>query len=103
MGRPGTQARPWTTTELEQQVYVPWQRRPGSGEELHIQGQKTGQGETEVREQPNPLPGASVPSLVPYYQAYYDYLDAANEAIEQSPVPVGLKEYVRDYFARLEP
>ena len=103
MGRPGTAGRPWTTTGFEQQVYAPRQSRLNTGEELRIPGQDSSQGDTEVREAPNLLPGSSGPSLVPYHEVYYDYLDAANEAIEQSAVPVGLKDYVRDYFSRLEP
>jgi hypothetical protein len=89
--------------ELEQQVYVPWERRQGTGDELFISGQETGQGETEVREQTDPLPGTPGQALVPYYEVYYDYLDAANQTIERSYIPSGLKDYVREYFSRLEP
>ena len=89
--------------QLDQQVYVPWERRPGSGDELTISGQETGQGETQIREQRDPLPGTTDPALVPYYDVYYDYLDAASETIERSYIPPGLKDYVRDYFSRLEP
>jgi hypothetical protein len=82
---------------------VPWERRPGSGEELTLPGQESGQGETDVRERENPLPGTPGNALVPYYQVYYEYLDAANQAMEQAYVPEGLREYVRQYFSQLEP
>ena len=82
---------------------MPWERRQGSGDELAISGQETGQGEIEVREQTDPLPGAAGPALVPYYDVYYDYLDAAVQSIERSYIPPGLENYVRDYFSQLEP
>ncbi len=82
---------------------MPLERRPGGDDEITITGQDTGQGETEVRERTDPLPGSSGEALVPYYQVYYEYLDAANEAIERSYIPSGLKDVVREYFTRLEP
>jgi hypothetical protein len=88
--------------QLDQQVYVPWERLQGEGE-LFIPGQDTGQGETQVRERQDPLPGAVSPSLVPYREVYYDYLDSANQAMDQSYIPSGLEAYVRDYFSQLEP
>jgi hypothetical protein len=41
--------------------------------------------------------------LVPYYEVFYEYLDVANQAMEQTYVPPGLQAYVREYFTRLEP
>jgi hypothetical protein len=101
--RPQGAGLPGSVGELDQQVYVPWERRQGSGDELFISGQETGQGETEVREQTDPLPGAPSPALVPYYEVYYEYLDTANQTIERSYVPSGLRDYVKEYFSRLEP
>jgi hypothetical protein len=89
--------------DLDSQVYSPWERRPGSGDPLTIPGQDTGEGETQVREQTDSLPGAPGEALVPYREVFYDYLDAANQAIEQSYIPSGLKDYVREYFSQLEP
>jgi hypothetical protein len=102
-GRPQGAGQPGGTGDLGSQVYVPWEHRPGSGEQVTLPGQDTGQGETETREQRDPLPGAPGQALVPYHQVYYDYLDAANEAVEQSYIPSGLKDYVRAYFSQLEP
>jgi hypothetical protein len=82
---------------------VPWERRPGSGEELFITGQDSGQGQAEISQRPDPLPGASGPALVPYRQVYRDYLDAANQTMERGYIPPGLKDYVRAYFLQLEP
>jgi hypothetical protein len=101
--RPQGAGQPATTGELDRQVYVPWERRQGGGAELSISGQDTGQGDTQVREQKDPLPGAAGEALVPYHQVYYDYLDAANQTMEQSYIPPGLKDYVRAYFSQLEP
>ncbi|GAB4530677.1 MAG: hypothetical protein Kow0063_09020 [Anaerolineae bacterium] len=97
--RPQGAGPPGSVGELEPQVYVPWERRQASGDELSI----TGQGETQTREQSEPAPGAPGPALVPYSQVYYEYLDAANQTIERSAIPPGLRDYVRDYFSRLEP
>jgi hypothetical protein len=102
-GRPQGAGRPGTTGQLDQQVYAPWERRPGSGQQLSITGQDTGQGETQLREQQDPLPGTPGQALVPYSQVYQDYLDAANQTMERSYIPPGLRDYVRDYFSRLEP
>jgi len=89
--------------QLDRQVYVPWERRPGTGQEVTLPGQDTGQGEVETRERTDPRPGTPGQALVPYHEVYYEYLDAANQAMEQSYIPASLKEYVRDYFSRLEP
>jgi hypothetical protein len=56
-----------------------------------------------VRERQDPLPGSPGEALVPYHEVYYDYLDAANQAMEHSYVPPALQDYVRDYFSQLEP
>lgn len=88
---------------LGEQVYAPWERRPEDGQEIFIPGEDTDQGSTQVRELPEPLPGTPGSALMPYYEVYYTYLDAANQAIEQSFIPSGLKDYVREYFSNLEP
>jgi hypothetical protein len=102
-GRPRGAGRPSTSGQLDQQVYAPWERRPGNGEQLSISGQDTGQGETQLRRQQDPLPGSPDRALVPYSQVYQDYADAANQTMERSYIPPGLKDYVREYFSRLEP
>jgi hypothetical protein len=103
MGQPTEAGQPGGTGSLDTQVYVPWERRPGSGQEVTLPGQDTGQGQTETREQRDPLPGTPGEALLPYQQVYYDYLDAANQTVEQSYIPAGLKDYVRAYFSQLEP
>lgn len=42
-------------------------------------------------------------SSVPYSQVFGDYRDAAYEALNDDYIPLGMKEYVRDYFSSLEP
>jgi hypothetical protein len=91
------------TDDQGQALYVPWERRQSQGDELFIPGQDSGQGETQTRERKDPLPGTTGEALVPYHEVYYQYLDAANQTIEHSPIPSGLKDYVRDYFSNLEP
>ena len=101
--RPQGEGQAGGTGELDRQVYVPWEHRQGSGEQVVITGQDSGQGETETREQKEPLPGAPDEALVPYHEVYYNYLDAANQTMERSYIPSSLKDYVREYFSQLEP
>jgi len=89
--------------ELPGQIYIPRTGGSGDGEEFFIPGQETGQGETQVTEGQSPLPGGANPALVPYNQFYYSYLNAANQAMQQSYIPAGLQAYVRQYFSQLEP
>ncbi len=42
-------------------------------------------------------------SIVPYQQVFGDYRDAANEALQDDYIPLGLKGFVREYFTSLEP
>ncbi|NKQ34563.1 MAG: hypothetical protein HF973_03000 [Chloroflexi bacterium] len=42
-------------------------------------------------------------STVPYEQVFGDYRDAANQALQDEYIPLGLKGYVREYFTSLEP
>jgi hypothetical protein len=54
----------------------------------------------EVPGQPPQQPGGA---SVPYDQVYADYHDAAADALQSSYIPLGMKEYVRQYFSALEP
>lgn len=42
-------------------------------------------------------------STVPYSEVFGDYRDAAYNALDDEPIPLGLKGYVREYFSSLEP
>jgi hypothetical protein len=87
----------------QEQIYAPRQTGTWQGDPLFISGADTGQGETIVSEGDSPLPGAVNPALVPYDQVYYDYLQAANQAVNQIAIPASLQAYVREYFSQLEP
>ena len=84
-------------------VYVPREHGEGSGKEEFIPGQEGSEGQTETRQQENSLPGADTAVLVPYSQVYYDYLETAAQTMEREYIPSSLKDYVREYFSRLEP
>lgn len=88
---------------LSQQVYAPWQRTPGSSDQLFIPGQDTGQGQTQVKPGQSNLPGADNPALVPYDQVFYDYFNLASQTIQQSHIPSALLSYVKNYFSLLSP
>jgi hypothetical protein len=42
-------------------------------------------------------------SDVPYEQVYTEYAEDAGAALEGSYIPLGMKQYIRDYFSSLEP
>lgn len=88
---------------LGQNIFVPRTKGQSDGSELEISGQDTGQGQEQLSESPNPLPGTTNPALVPYQEVYRQYLDSANRAMDQSYIPAHLKDYVREYFSQLEP
>lgn len=56
-----------------------------------------------------PVVGAPLPApeggtaSVPYRQVYADYAEEAGAALEGSYIPLGMKQYVREYFSSLEP
>ena len=105
-GRAGSPQGPGQSAplgDLKASVYAPRERMATNGDKLYIPGQDTGQGETQAHEQRDPLPGAAGPALVPYDQVFSSYLDSANQAMDQSYIPSGLKDYVRQYFSELEP
>jgi hypothetical protein len=83
-------------------VAAPWQRgEPGDPD--FLPGRRTDDGEETVRENQQPRPGAPGAAAVPYAEVYPSYAAAAAEALERAYVPAGLRDYVRDYFSRLEP
>jgi hypothetical protein len=56
-----------------------------------------------------PIGSVSIPapeggsSSVPYREVYADYSGEAGAALDSSYIPLGMKQYVRDYFSSLEP
>jgi uncharacterized coiled-coil DUF342 family protein len=102
-GRPEGEGQAGGIGDPGSQVYVPWDRMPTGDESVFIPGQDTDQGETQTREQRDPLPGAHGPAILPYFEVYESYLNSANQTIEQSYIPSSLKDYIREYFSQLEP
>ncbi len=88
---------------LSGQVFAPWEHGLSGGNQLFIPGQDTGQGETQASQGEGQLPGSLNPALVPYYQVFYNYLYAANQAMEHSYIPASLAGYIQQYFTQLEP
>jgi hypothetical protein len=102
MGEPDRPNRPEAVGELDE-VYAPWLRPGGEGEEAFIPGREGAGGETTVRTERDSLPGTESEALVPYSDVYATYREAAAQAMERETIPMGLKDYVREYFSRLEP
>jgi len=42
-------------------------------------------------------------AIVPYNEVYQEYSETANETLDNSYIPLGMKGYVREYFGALEP
>jgi hypothetical protein len=68
-----------------------------------VPGRQADAGQGATQSPHNPQPGAEGAALVPYADVWASYAAAAAETMEREYVPVGLKEYVRDYFTLLEP
>jgi len=100
---PNGQVQGSSIGSLEDQIYVPWDRLQGENDPLSISGQDTGQGQMDVKEQNSPLPGINSFSIIPYTEVYRSYLNTAYDTIENSYIPIGLKEYIMEYFSSLEP
>lgn len=93
--------RPGQEGESEYEpVYVP--QRLGEGEGESEQVNLPGEGEGPYSDTPRDVDEEGE-ALVPYDQVYGDYSQAAAEALEGSYIPLGIKEYVREYFSALEP
>jgi len=80
------------------EVFVPY-RLEGEGTEVEL-GRE---GEGGLPQDRRPLPAASGRATVPYREVYADYAAQAYAALEGSYIPLGMKQYVKDYFAALEP
>lgn len=91
--RPGQEGE----TEYES-VYAPQRLGEGEGERVNLPGE----GEGPYRDTSRDVDEEGQ-ALVPYDQVYGDYSQAAAEALEGSYIPLGIKEYVREYFSALEP
>ncbi|HSD84340.1 MAG TPA: hypothetical protein VLG46_10790, partial [Anaerolineae bacterium] len=82
-------------------VYAPI--ATGQGREEFVGGQHGQEGQTTTNEGKAPQPGANNPALIPYSQVYQQYLQIAGQAMERAYIPVGLQDYVKEYFSGLEP
>lgn len=88
---------------LDNQVYSPWERTEAGENELFIPGQELQEGETTTTESQSPQIGIANPALVPYNQVFFQYLTTANQSMQSDFIPGDLRDFVRDYFASLEP
>jgi hypothetical protein len=104
VGRAGDPTGPPRQPEVGElnQVYAP--RTPGEAGDIDfIQGQQGVEGQTQSRQERQPLPGSAGRSTVPYSEVFPAYREAAGAALEREYIPPGLREYVKEYFSRLDP
>lgn len=81
------------------EVYVPYRfDEEGGGVDV---GREGGEG-VPVGDAPLPALESGTAS-VPYREVYAEYAAQAGVALEGSYIPLGMKQYVRDYFSSLEP
>lgn len=103
----GNQQSPATGTEAgsgsSDLVYQPFTPDGQPRDVERIQGQEGAGGQTQIQQGQSNAPGSVNPLQTPYQQVLQDYQRAAGEALDQSAIPPHLKDYVRDYFSRLEP
>ena len=104
-GRAADPTRPNKDYGVDSTVYAPTGELPESaqGKPDFIPGQQGTGGETQTREGESTQPGTLGPGLVPYQQVYKTYADQAAAAMEREYVPLNLRDYVREYFSKLEP
>ncbi|MDW8098703.1 MAG: hypothetical protein RML36_04350 [Anaerolineae bacterium] len=97
--------QPNRSYEVDSTVYAPKADLSVSAGEVSdfIPGQENHGGEVQTRESSSLQPGMISASLVPYQQVYRQYAAEAAQAMEREYIPLGLREYVREYFTRLEP
>jgi hypothetical protein len=81
------------------EVYAPYRLdEEGAGVDIGREGEEgVAAGDAPLRA---PEGGSA---SVPYREVYADYAAQAGAALEGSYIPLGLKQYVRDYFSSLEP
>ncbi|MFQ5856186.1 MAG: hypothetical protein ACE5LU_11135 [Anaerolineae bacterium] len=100
-GDPTGPARRPDVGELDE-VYAPF-TPGGAGDIDFIRGQQSGEGQTQVRQERQPWPGSAGRATVPYTEVFPAYREAAGAALEREYIPPGLREYVKEYFSRLDP
>lgn len=100
MGNPTGPNKSFSTDHVGT-VYAPF--HVGQGERQKVSGQENANGQTTTRTEKSPLPGANNPALVPYTQVFQQYREIAGKFMEQSYIPLGLRDYVKEYFSALEP
>jgi len=82
-------------------IYAPERLGKGDGGELvTVPGNEDEQGQPVGEVTGDPQAGQA---LVPYDQVYTDYQAQAASALENSYIPRGMKDYVREYFSAIEP
>jgi hypothetical protein len=88
-------------TEGTDSFYAPFSRFGRPGDPSYI----AGQGGSGGQQKPGSQTGAGFDngSVVPYRSVFDAFLNFANNQLDNQQVPITLKDFVRDYFSRLEP
>ncbi len=83
-------------------VYAP-RHLGGEGGDFVVPNPQNPAGGIDVGEVPGSPNRDSGAATVPYTAVYRDYADRARTALESDYIPLGMKDYVRQYFGALEP
>ncbi|MBA2556384.1 MAG: hypothetical protein H0V12_03400, partial [Chloroflexi bacterium] len=81
-------------------VYADFDRLGRPGDPSYVSG-TGGDGQTQTGNGSGQ--GIDNDALVPYTEVYQDFADFAITSLDRSYVPIGVKDYVRDYFSSLDP
>jgi len=81
------------------ELYIPYRLNQEGGE---VELGRNGEGGPATGNLPLPAPQAGQANI-PYHEVYAAYAAQARAALESSYIPLGMRQYVRDYFSSLEP
>jgi hypothetical protein len=100
VGGPNGQNKGFETDDANT-VFTPFET--GQGQQENVGGTDSGTGQTTTQQDKSPLPGTTNAAVVPYTQVFEQYTEIAGQAMENSYIPSGLRDYVKEYFSELEP
>lgn len=103
-GQPLTDQQGQTGTgDYNEQVYTPsLEELDSKGNPGFVQGQENSAGNSDNLKA-GKGPGQATAAQRPYVEVLHQYRDNATNALENAPIPLTMKDYVRNYFGSLDP
>jgi hypothetical protein len=85
----------------DDKIFAPFDRIGRPGDPTYIAGQGGQSG--PIQNGSGSGVGIDNQSLIPFRDVFGLFRDFANSQLDSAQVPITLKDFVRDYFSRLEP